>query len=126
MEVVTVNDANFKDQVVDKARLAVVEFSAKKKETASGGANASAKMDAVFDEVARGFSDTDKIGFFRVEIQLNDELIDAENPLTSKTYAINHGPTTVFIKDGKEIIRQLVGHYLAAEFKNKVDEALKA
>jgi hypothetical protein len=126
MDVIVADDADFKTKVSGKGRLAVVEFSTREKKTSRGTDNASKRMDAVFDEVAKGYGDIAKVGFFRVEIELDAELSDTLNPLTSKTYAINHGPTVVFIKDEMEVSPQLVGHYLADSFKDKVDEALRA
>ena len=124
IDVVIVNDANFESQAGGKGRLAVVEFSAREKKTARGTDNASARMDPIFDEVAKGYSDTGKIAFLRVEIALDADLVDSLSPITSKKYGINHGPTMAFIKDGKEVVPQLVGQYCAADLKHKVDEAL--
>ncbi|WP_296188204.1 thioredoxin family protein [Pseudomonas sp. UBA1879] len=124
MDVIVVDDSNFETQAGAKGRLAVVEFSTREKKTAKGTANASARMDPIFDEVAKGYSDTGKVAFFRVEIALDKNLSDFLSPITSKKYGINHGPTMVFIKDGKEVVPQLVGQYPAKDLKDKVDKAL--
>lgn len=124
MDVIVVNDSNFETQAGAKGRLAVVEFSAREKKTARGTDNASARMDPIFDEVAKDYSDTSKVTFLRVEIALDAHLADTLSPVTSKKYEINHGPTMVFIKDGKEVVQPLVGQYSAADLKRKVNEAL--
>jgi thioredoxin-like negative regulator of GroEL len=102
--------------------LYVIEFSAKDKVTRTGTPSASARMDVIFDEIAQGYADLEKVRFMRVEIMLSAELADTLNPETSKRFAINHGPTTVFLKEGQEVREQLVGGQTEQRLKQLIDE----
>ncbi|OBS37440.1 hypothetical protein A9K79_22225 [Pseudomonas syringae pv. syringae] len=117
MSVMTVTDATFQQEVLEasKTKPVLVEFSTRGKENKQKLPNASAKMDAVIDELAVAYAE--KIKFVRVEIELGPDLKDTLNPVTSNTYAINHGPTTVLIK-----MAEIVGGY----DKQYVEDTLKA
>ncbi|SDW94670.1 hypothetical protein SAMN05444064_10972 [Pseudomonas syringae] len=115
MSVMTVTDATFQKEVLEasKTKPVLVEFSTKVKENRQKLPNASAKMDAVIDELDAAYAE--KIKFVRVEIELGPDLKDTLNPVTSNMYAINHGPTTVMIK-----MAEIVGFYDKKFVEDKV------
>lgn len=122
MNVVSATDSTFESETQMPEVLYVIEFSAKDKVTRTGTPSASARMDVIFDEIAQGYADLEKVRFMRVEIMLSAELADTLNPETSKRFAINHGPTTVFLKEGQEVREQLVGGQTEQRLKQLIDE----
>ncbi|KPX41332.1 hypothetical protein ALP86_101635 [Pseudomonas amygdali pv. mori] len=110
MSVITVTDATFQKEVLEASKIkpVLVEFSTRAKENKQKLPNASAKMDAVIDELDAVYAE--QVKFVRVEIELDPDLKDTLNPVTSNMYAINHGPTTVLIKTVEEIV-EIVGGY---------------
>lgn len=129
MSVMTVTDSTFNAEVLQSTLPVVVEFTTRQKSKKDGTANASAKMDAVLDDLASQYDG--KVKFVRVEIELDQDLNDTLNPVTSAKYEINNGPTLVLIKrgerakdkDGSEI-KDLVGYYLGGSVSKWIDQAL--
>ncbi|KPY54634.1 hypothetical protein ALP38_101366 [Pseudomonas amygdali pv. sesami] len=121
MSVITVTDATFQKEVLEASKIkpVLVEFSTRAKENKQKLPNASAKMDAVIDELDAVYAE--QVKFVRVEIELDPDLKDTLNPVTSNMYAINHGPTTVLIKTVEEIA-EIVGGY----DRKYVEDKLKA
>ncbi|MDU8644554.1 thioredoxin [Pseudomonas syringae group sp. 26L6] len=121
MSVITVTDATFQKEVLEASKIkpVLVEFSTRAKENKQKLPNASAKMDAVIDELDAVYAE--QVKFVRVEIELDPDFKDTLNPVTSNMYAINHGPTTVLIKTVEEIA-EIVGGY----DRKYVEDKLKA
>ncbi|OUM04622.1 thioredoxin [Pseudomonas syringae] len=124
MSVTTVTDTTFQKEVIEASdhKLVVVEFSTKEKVNKRGLENASAKMDAVFNKLADDY--INRVVFARVEIELDPDLKDSLNPLTSAAHAINHGPTMVFFKKGQKVRDDLVGLQTDVRTTQILDELL--
>ncbi|KPX36354.1 Uncharacterized protein ALO70_04666 [Pseudomonas amygdali pv. eriobotryae] len=124
MSVITATDSTFQKEVVDASchRLVAVEFSTKGKVSKRGDQNASARMDAIFDALEEKYAE--KVSLIRVEIELDSDLKDSLNPVTSNEYEINHGPTMVFFKDGKRVREDLVGQQTRERMVQVLDELL--
>ncbi|EKG35618.1 hypothetical protein Pav037_4199 [Pseudomonas syringae pv. avellanae str. ISPaVe037] len=124
MSVMTVTDSSFPKEVVEAShhRLVVVEFSTKGKVNKQGAENASARMDTIFDGLEADYAD--KVTLVRAEIELDADLKDSLNPLMTTEYAINHGPTLVFLKQGKRVREDLVGQQTKEQMVKELDELL--
>lgn len=99
MSVITVTDSTFDAEVLQSKLPTLVEFTTRLKSKKDGTQNASAKMDVILDELASQYEG--KVKFVRVEIELDQDLKDSLNPVSSTKYAINHGPTLVLINAGE-------------------------
>ncbi|WP_235661382.1 thioredoxin family protein [Pseudomonas coronafaciens] len=119
MSVITVTDAIFQKEVVEAShhKLVAVEFSTKGKEK-----KASAKMDVIFDDLAEKYAE--KAILVRVYIELDLDLEDSLNPVASKEYKINCGPTIVFFKAGKRAREDIVGLQTNERMVRVLDELL--
>ncbi|MFA1027075.1 MULTISPECIES: thioredoxin family protein [Pseudomonas syringae group] len=126
MSVMTVTDSTFQRDVIEASnqRLVVVEFSTKGKVSKRGEENASARMDAIFDALEEKYAG--KVSLVRVEIELDSDLKDSLNPVTSTEYQINHGPTMVFFKAGARAREDLVGQQTKERMTQTLDELLPA
>lgn len=126
--VIEVDDGTFEQDVLKSdAALVVVEFTDFYKVNTRGAANASAKMDAVIDSLASDDAYTD-VRFVRVPIELDktkDPIEVTRNSVSAERYAINHGPTTVFIKNGQEVGSQVVGFYDEQYITRRIEDALE-
>ncbi|WP_232924897.1 hypothetical protein [Pseudomonas syringae] len=67
-----------------------------------------------------------KVSLVRGEIELDSDLKDSLNPVTSTEYQINHGPTMVFFKGGARAREDLVGLQTKERMTQILDELLPA
>ncbi|WP_032610659.1 thioredoxin [Pseudomonas syringae] len=125
MSVETVTDSSFDEAVIKASnkKLVVVEFSTKEKLNRQGEPNASAKMDAIIDELGTHYAA--KVVFCRIEIELDSGLKDTLNPEASGTYGINHGPTMIMVLNGKQA-GELVGEQTREGMVQVIDNLLVA
>lgn len=124
--VIELSDAQFDQQVMQSgASLVVVEFSDVIKVNPRGLQNASAQMDKVIDTLAASGTYAD-IEFYRVPIELDKTQIPVavtRNGTSAARFDINHAPTTVFLKQGKQVGSQIVGYYLEPELIRSIENA---
>ncbi|NAO54013.1 thioredoxin [Pseudomonas syringae] len=127
MSVMTVTDSTFQKDVIEASnqKLVVVEFSTKGKVNKRGEENASARMDTVFNALEEKYALLN-VSLVRVEIELDSDLKDSLNPVTSTEYQINHGPTMVFFKGGARAREDLVGLQTKERMTQILDELLPA
>ncbi|MFA0926264.1 thioredoxin [Pseudomonas syringae pv. tagetis] len=126
LSVMTVTDSTFQKDVIEASnqRLVVVEFSTKGKVSKRGEENASTRMDAIFDALEEKYAG--KVSLVRVEIELDSDLKDSSNPVTSTEYQINHGPTMVFFNGGARAREDPVGQQTKERMTQILDELLPA
>ncbi|MEW6009531.1 MAG: thioredoxin [Candidatus Omnitrophota bacterium] len=106
MSLIHLNDENFKKEILEAKKPALVDFYA----TWCGPC----KMVApVIEELAKEYADKFKIGKLNVE--------EAQEIATK--YAIMSVPTFLFFKNGK-VVGQVVGALSRSEFKKKIDSVL--
>lgn len=106
MSVSTVNDGNFDAEVLQSRLPVVVEF--------ASGNKASAKMNAVVDELAGLHPDTLKV--MRKELDVAG--------VTERKFQVESAPTILLFKDGSKV-REIVGYYSLDGIKTWIDGLLE-
>lgn len=125
--VTAIDDTSFDSQVLQSsASLVVVEFTDVIKLNPRNIENASSQMDKSIDDLAASGVYPD-VEFFRVPIALDKTQTPVAvtlNPASAARFDINHPPTTVFLKQGKQAGSQIVGYHLEPELKRSIENAL--
>lgn len=127
MHVIETCDDSFELDVKSAtSRLDVIEFSDFNKVNKRGEPNASARMDAVIDELAAEDANTG-VRFFRVSVEFDktsDPVRVTRNAKTAGQFDINHAPTVVLLRSESEKPVQVVGYYEKNYLQKQIENIL--
>jgi thioredoxin 1 len=105
---VVVNDANFKQEVLDSKVPVLVDFWAE-------WCGPCRQVGPVLDELAQEFNGKVKVTKLNID----------ESQQTVGQFRIRSIPTLLFFKDGN-VVKQLIGAYPKARLKTELEDVLKA